>query len=87
MEPKLWSFDRQPFGPFLFYLDGQTIKNVISPQDYDFLHKAGASLIFGPGTKLPVAALEVVNLISGHLEKQKYAEKNWTQAVKLILAA
>jgi hypothetical protein len=28
-----------------------------------------------------VAALEVVNLISGHLEKQKYAEKNWPQSL------
>jgi len=37
---------------------------VIPPQDYDFLYKAGASAIFGPGTKLPVAALDVVNLIS-----------------------
>ncbi len=45
-------------------------------QDYDFLYKSGASAIFGPGTKLPVAALEVVNLISGHLDRQKYAEKN-----------
>ena len=32
---------------------------VIPPQDYDFLYKAGASAIFGPGTKLPVAALDV----------------------------
>ena len=32
---------------------------VIPPQDYDFLYKAGACAIFGPGTKLPVAALEV----------------------------
>jgi methylmalonyl-CoA mutase len=37
---------------------------VIPPQDYEFLYKAGASAIFGPGTKLPVAALDVVNLIS-----------------------
>ena len=63
---------------------------VIPPQDYDFLYKAGAGAIFGPGTKLPVAALEVgqnksmyqqqictifflqvVNLISGHVEKQR----------------
>ena len=42
---------------------------VIPPQDYEFLYKAGASAIFGPGTKLPVAALEVVNIISGHLNK------------------
>jgi len=44
---------------------------VIPPQDYEFLYNAGVGAIFGPGTKLPVAALEVVNLISGHVEKQK----------------
>ena len=32
---------------------------VIPPQDYDFLYKAGVGAIFGPGTKLPIAALEV----------------------------
>jgi len=47
---------------------------VIPPQDYDFLYNAGASAIFGPGTKLPLAALEVVNLISGHVDNQKKAE-------------
>ena len=47
---------------------------VIPPQDYDFLYKNGACAIFGPGTKLPVAALEVLNLISGHLDKQKLAQ-------------
>jgi len=46
---------------------------VIPPQDYDFLYKHGVGAIFGPGTKLPVAALEVVNLISGHCDKQKKA--------------
>jgi len=44
---------------------------VIPPQDYEFLYNAGVGAIFGPGTKLPVAALEVVNLISGHVDKQK----------------
>merc|ERR1719509_116558 len=44
---------------------------VIPPQDYDFLYKSGASAIFGPGTKLPVAALEVLNVITGKLEKEK----------------
>ena len=34
----------------------------------------GVGAIFGPGTKLPIAALEVVNLISGHVEKQRLAE-------------
>ena len=46
---------------------------VIPPQDYDFLYKNGASAIFGPGTKLPIAALEVLNLISAHVERQKHA--------------
>lgn len=37
---------------------------VIPPQDYEFLYNSGAAAIFGPGTKLPVAALDVVNLVS-----------------------
>merc|ERR1719346_120961 len=36
---------------------------VIPPQDYDFLYENGAAAIFGPGTKIPLAALDVVNLI------------------------
>eukprot|EP00095_Tigriopus_kingsejongensis_P009809 snap_masked-scaffold239_size242058-processed-gene-0.6 protein:Tk09809 transcript:snap_masked-scaffold239_size242058-processed-gene-0.6-mRNA-1 annotation:"hypothetical protein DAPPUDRAFT_311841" len=47
---------------------------VIPPQDYDFLFKAGASAIFGPGTKLPVAALQVLNVITEHLEEGKKAQ-------------
>lgn len=37
---------------------------VIPPQDYQFLYSAGAAAIFGPGTKLPVAALEVVKMLA-----------------------
>ena len=37
---------------------------VIPPQDYEFLYKAGVGAIFGPGTKLPIAALEVINNIN-----------------------
>ncbi len=37
---------------------------VIPPQDYDFLYRAGAAAIFGPGTKLPAAALQVLNTIA-----------------------
>merc|ERR1712018_461165 len=44
---------------------------VIPPQDYEFLYQNGASAIFGPGTKLPLAALDVLSLISGNIEKQK----------------
>lgn len=34
---------------------------VIPPQDYDFLYKAGASFIFGPGTIITEAAREILN--------------------------
>ena len=47
---------------------------VIPPQDYEFLYQNGAGAIFGPGTKLPLAALDVLSLISGNLEKQKQLE-------------
>jgi len=46
---------------------------VIPPQDYEFLYKSGASAIFGPGTKLPIAALNVINLIAGHVDGAKQA--------------
>jgi methylmalonyl-CoA mutase len=36
---------------------------VIPPQDYDFLYKCGVSAIFGPGTRIPVAAGKVVEQI------------------------
>jgi len=39
---------------------------VIPAQDYDFLYKSGASAIFGPGTNIPKAAAEVLDV----LEKQ-----------------
>jgi methylmalonyl-CoA mutase len=34
---------------------------VIPPQDYDFLHRAGASFIFGPGTVITEAAKDILN--------------------------
>ena len=37
---------------------------VIPPQDHKFLYDAGAAAIFGPGTKLPVAALKVIPRVS-----------------------
>jgi methylmalonyl-CoA mutase len=36
---------------------------VIPRQDYDFLHNAGVKCIFGPGTRIPVAAREVLRAI------------------------
>lgn len=34
---------------------------VVPPKDYDFLFESGVSAIFGPGTRLPVAAQEVLD--------------------------
>jgi methylmalonyl-CoA mutase len=36
---------------------------VIPPQDYDFLKGAGVKAIFGPGTNIPAAAKEILDLI------------------------
>jgi methylmalonyl-CoA mutase len=36
---------------------------VIPPQDYQFLYDAGCGLIFGPGTRVPIAAQEVVKKV------------------------
>jgi methylmalonyl-CoA mutase len=48
-------------------MNGQHIKivcgGVIPPQDYDFLKNAGACAIFGPGTKITQAAVDVLNAI------------------------
>jgi len=36
---------------------------VIPQQDYDFLKKAGVKAIFGPGTNIPSAAQDILQLI------------------------
>ena len=42
---------------------------VIPPHDYDFLFKKGVAAVYGPGTNIPVAAAEVMELI----QKRKLA--------------
>ncbi len=37
---------------------------VIPPQDYDVLKKAGVAAIYGPGTNIPVAASEILGLLT-----------------------
>ncbi|MFD2033349.1 methylmalonyl-CoA mutase [Belliella marina] len=37
---------------------------VIPPRDYDFLFEAGVSAVFGPGTVLPKAAIEILNKLT-----------------------
>ncbi len=36
---------------------------VIPPQDYDYLRQAGVAAIFGPGTHIPTAAAEIMDLL------------------------
>ena len=36
---------------------------VIPPNDYEFLYKLGVSKVFGPGTNIPEAAIEIISLI------------------------
>ena len=39
------------------------IGGVIPPEDYPFLKENGASLIFGPGTRVTDAAVDIVELL------------------------
>lgn len=39
------------------------VGGVIPPDDYDFLKKAGAAAVFGPGTVVAKAAIEILNLL------------------------
>ena len=41
-----------------------TAGGVIPPQDYDFLYKAGVAAIFGPGTRIPKSAIEMIRLLN-----------------------
>ena len=39
------------------------VGGVIPSQDYDFLYQAGAVAIFGPGTKIPEAAIQMLEIL------------------------
>lgn len=41
------------------------VGGVIPAQDYDFLYKAGATAIFGPGTVISEAAKQILNILLG----------------------
>ena len=36
---------------------------VIPPKDYDFLKQAGCFDVYGPGTRIPVAARSIINAL------------------------
>jgi methylmalonyl-CoA mutase len=50
------------------------VGGVIPHQDYQFLYDAGVDCIFGPGTKIPVAAQEVVQAITKNLRRARNSE-------------
>lgn len=43
----------------------------LSEQDYDFLYEAGITSVFGPGTRIPKAAVQVLDDIEKCLEKRQ----------------
>ncbi|NLN94662.1 MAG: methylmalonyl-CoA mutase [Bacteroidales bacterium] len=46
------------------------VGGVIPPQDYDFLYKAGAVAIFGPGTSISDAALKMLEIMLASRKKR-----------------
>jgi methylmalonyl-CoA mutase len=48
------------------------VGGVIPPSDYDALHAAGATAIFGPGTNIPEAAADLIGRLN---TKLGYADK------------
>jgi methylmalonyl-CoA mutase len=44
---------------------------VIPPQDYPFLYESGVVGVFGPGTKIPEAAREILRVLIGSAEPQQ----------------
>ena len=45
-----------------------TAGGVIPAQDYDFLYKAGVAAIFGPGTRIPLSAIKMLEILDPDLE-------------------
>lgn len=43
------------------------VGGVIPPQDYEFLYQAGAIAVFGPGTVIPVAAQQILEILRNSL--------------------
>ncbi len=46
------------------------VGGVIPAQDYDFLKKAGVAAIYGPGTNIPSAAAEILEILRGRNQKR-----------------
>ncbi len=46
-----------------------TVGGVVPPQDYEYLYSVGVKAIFAPGTRVPMAALQVLDKIEENLAK------------------
>ena len=40
------------------------VGGVIPKQDYEYLFESGAAAVFGPGTKISEAAIEILEILS-----------------------
>jgi methylmalonyl-CoA mutase len=40
------------------------VGGVIPPSDYPALHEAGAEAVFGPGTNIPAAAMDLISKLN-----------------------
>jgi methylmalonyl-CoA mutase len=47
------------------------VGGVIPPQDFDFLYKAGATAVFGPGTIIAVAAQRILQALLANIEREQ----------------
>lgn len=45
----------------------------VCTQDYEFLYQSGVCAVFGPGTRIPQAAVEVIDNIEKNLENIRQA--------------
>ncbi len=57
--PELIEILKQKGRPDIMVVAG----GVIPEQDYDYLYQAGCAGIFGPGTKIPTAAIEILEIL------------------------
>lgn len=56
-------------------------------QDYEFLYHSGVCAIFGPGTRIPQAAVEVIDNIEKSLDKNRQAMWKLTAKSELLVQA
>ena len=45
------------------------VGGVIPPRDHEYLHQRGVAAVFGPGTVIPAAALELMGQLEQRLEQ------------------